>query len=281
MNLMSVDLALSIFVIFGATVAAVGLMLLIRRWSPPGGFFANSPRSAGVFGVVGTGFAVLLAFVIFLAFNSYDLARAQASREAVAVRQQYRIAKFFSSPEGLDLRGEIICYGRAVVHDEWRTMRDGQASVLVDGRANRIEQMIENMPIDSERERIVYGSWFDQSAERREGRRGRLAVAAPFIPPIIWLALLLDGLLIIIYMCFYADRAEGKITQAMMMAAVTAMIVSGLLVVRFLDSPYDNAIGSIKPTEMTRTLAEIEPNLEGIPGGDESFHIYCDKDGQP
>jgi hypothetical protein len=43
-----------------------------------------------------------------------------------------------------------------------------------------------------------------------------------------------------------------------MIGAVTTMVVAGMLVVRFLDRPYTNASGSIKPTAMTTTLRQIE-----------------------
>ena len=43
-----------------------------------------------------------------------------------------------------------------------------------------------------------------------------------------------------------------------MIGSVTTMVVASLLVVRFLDRPYTNASGSIKPTAMTATLRQME-----------------------
>src|SRR6266508_3052911 len=97
--------------ILGVVVAAaVALMLLVRRRAPVGGFFTDSDRAAGVFGVVGTGFAVLLAFVIFLSFESYDRAREAATVEAVAVSQMFRTAALFSPGPRRRVRGELVCY---------------------------------------------------------------------------------------------------------------------------------------------------------------------------
>jgi hypothetical protein len=47
-----------------------------------------------------------------------------------------------------------------------------------------------------------------------------------------------------------------------MIAATTIILVSGLVVVRFLERPYENQSGSIKPTAMTRSLAlmQLVPN---------------------
>ena len=63
-------------------------MLLVRRRAPEGGFFADGDRLAGVFGVLATGFSVLLGFIIFLAFESFDQSRSGAEQEALVLVQQ-------------------------------------------------------------------------------------------------------------------------------------------------------------------------------------------------
>jgi Protein of unknown function (DUF4239) len=250
---------LALSIIAPAVAIAITLMLLVRRFvAPPGAFFTDPDRAAGVFGVTGTGFAVLLAFVIFLAFSSYDRAREKASVEAVAISQLYRTANLFSPGARRQLHGELVCYARAVVHDEWKTMRDDRESPLVDDWLSRIDGTVDGMQLHGKKQQLGFDHWFDQSAERREGRRGRLAEADPIVPPLVWLALLLGGGLIIVYMCFYADPSEPTFVQALMIGGVTTMVVAGMLVVWFLDRPYTNASGSIKPTAMTTTLRQIE-----------------------
>jgi hypothetical protein len=272
------NLLLAIAIIAGSVATAIALMLLVRRFAPTGGFFTDSDRAAGVFGVTGTGFAVLLAFVIFLSFSSYDRARDKASVEAVAISQLFRTATIFSPDSQRQLQGELICYARGVVHDEWRTMRDARTSPVVDGWLARIEQTIDQVQLENENQRVAYEHWFDQSAERREGRRGRLAEAEPLVPSLVWLALFLGGALIVVYMCFYADRAEPAVVQALMMGTVTTMVVAGLLVVRFLDRPYEDASGSIKPSAMTMTLRAMEAGSRTSGFG---VARLCDERGRP
>lgn len=55
--------------------AAVTIKLRVRRRAPVGGWFSHSSRSAGTSSVIGTMFAVMLAFVILLALQSYQRAR--------------------------------------------------------------------------------------------------------------------------------------------------------------------------------------------------------------
>jgi hypothetical protein len=70
-------------------VAAVATtaMLLVRRNAPDGSYFADGDRASGVFGVLATGFSVLLGFIVFLAFTSYDQSRTGAETEALMLVQ--------------------------------------------------------------------------------------------------------------------------------------------------------------------------------------------------
>jgi hypothetical protein len=269
----------AIAIIVLAVLVAITLMLVVRRFAAPrGGFFTDSDRAAGVFGVTGTGFAVLLAFVIFLSFSSYDRAREKASTEAVAVSQLFRTARLFSPDSRRALHGELVCYARAVINDEWRTMRHEHDSPLVDDWLARIEQTIDRIQLRGDKQRVAYDNWFEQAAERREGRRGRLLEAEPLVPTLVWLALFLGGAMIVAYMCFYADPGEPVVVQALMMGAVTTMVVAGMLVVRFLDRPYSNASGSIEPTAMMMSLRGMEAGIRTSHIGAASL---CDERGQP
>ena len=98
---------------------AITALLLVRRRAPDGGFFADGDRAAGVFGVLATGFSVLLGFIVFLAFTSYDQSRSGAEQEALILVQQVENAQFLPQPAGGELTGELVCYGRSVVNAEW------------------------------------------------------------------------------------------------------------------------------------------------------------------
>ena len=74
----------SLVVVVVVTAITVGAMLLVRRRAPAGSYFSDGDRASGVFGVLATGFSVLLGFIIFLAFQAYDDTRAGAETEAIS-----------------------------------------------------------------------------------------------------------------------------------------------------------------------------------------------------
>ncbi len=126
------NLWLSAIIIVTSVAVAIAAILLVRRHAPDGGFFNDSDRAAGVFGVLATAFSVLLAFVIFLGFTAFDAAKSGAEQEALIVAQQFETAEFFPQASTLQLEGQLACYARAVVSDEWPLLASSQRSAVVD-----------------------------------------------------------------------------------------------------------------------------------------------------
>ena len=108
------------------TAVAVTAMLLVRRRAPEGSYFQDGDRAAGVFGVLATGFSVLLGFIIFLSFQAYDDTRAGAETEATVVAQMVTTAQLMPGGSSQELTGELICYGRSVVGTEWDAVAAGR-----------------------------------------------------------------------------------------------------------------------------------------------------------
>ena len=258
-------------IVLAVVAVAVTAKLLVRRRAPEGGWFTDFPRSAGSLSVISTMFAVMLAFVILFSLQSFQRAHEGATKEAVAVTELSTVASVLPPPTGGRLQGELVCYGRAVIHDEWPAMRDGQSSALVESWVDRLHDDFAAAAPQEALHEAAYAQWFDEIAQRRDGRRERLAEAAPVLPMPLWFALGLGATLTLSYMVVQADKRETMVIQAIPIAFVAAIITAGLLVVVFLDNPYTGGDGSINPTEMNRTLARIDHGVEAP----------CDERGNP
>ena len=121
----TVNFIVAVVIVVASTALAIVAMLLVRRRAPEGSYFNDGDRAAGVFGVLATGFAVLLGFVVFLAFTSYDAARSGAETEARIVAQQVETAQLFPADVVDELSGELVCYARSVAGVQWQRMENG------------------------------------------------------------------------------------------------------------------------------------------------------------
>jgi hypothetical protein len=255
---LAVSTWIAALVLVVVVAVAITVKLLVRRRAPMGGWFADPARGAGTLSVLGTMFAVMLAFVIFLALQSYQRAREGSSVEAIAVTELDSVAGVFQSPSSDRLRGGLVCYARAVIEDEWPAMRKERSSELVQSWVDKLGHEFAISEPHGARQETAYAQWFDEQAQRREGRRERLAEATPLVPLPLWFVLSIGASLTIAYMCAQADRREGVLVQSIPIGFVSALVTAGLLVVFFLDHPYANESGGVVPTEMRRTLTLID-----------------------
>lgn len=262
-------LAAAVLVLVVAAAATV--KLLARRRAPDPGWFIDSTRAAGALTVIGTMFAVLMAFTIFYALQNYQRARDGASMEAISVTELHNVADVLEGHDGTRLHGDLICYSRAVVSDEWPAMARGESSAAVQHWVDTtVDDFAATVPQNPTQEAAA-GQWFDQQAQRRDGRRARLAADQPSVPQPLWIVLGIGATAILAYMCVQADRREGPIVQAVPIVFVSALVTSAMLVVAFLDHPYNDWTGSLQPDEMRMTLTLI----------DDGHPVPCDANGIP
>jgi hypothetical protein len=261
-----VNLLLGLLVLVVAVAAAIGTMLLVRRRAPDGSYFRDGDRAAGVFGVLATGFAVFAGFVIFLAFTTYDQSRNGAETEALLVAQQYETAQFLPETARARLSGELICYARSVVHEEWPRMEAGTEGDALNPWAVALFRTLKGVDPQTAPEQAAYSKWLDQTSDREEARRDRIHGAANVIPDQLWIVLLLTATVIFVFMLFFADSGEGPVTQAMLIGSATAVVVVTLLVIRGLDNPYQPGLGQLQPAAMERTLVILEEERRVVGG---------------
>lgn len=259
-----INLLLGALLALATAAAAVGALLLVRRRAPDGGFFHDGDRAAGMFGVLATGFSVLLGFVVFLSFASFDETRTGAEAEALAVSQQFETAQFMPSEITTQLGGQLICYGRYVAATEWPRLEKGQRTAEVNPWGVAMFHSIDGANPDSATEEVAYGKYLDQTSDREKARLDRLHGAEGIIPWPLWAALIFTAVVIFGFMMFFADSGEPPLVQAVQVGSVTVVMVVLLLLIRFLDHPFQDGQGGLQPTAMQRTLSVLEHELAGV-----------------
>jgi hypothetical protein len=268
----------SIVILLAANVATIAAMLLVRGRAPEGSYFTDGDRASGVFGVLAGGFAIFAGFIIFLAFTSYDQSRSGGEAEALTVVQQFETAELLPPAVQDRMTGELVCYGRSVVHQEWPRMEDGEGGDTINPWAVALFRSLRVANPTSAREESAFDKWLDQTSDREEGRRDRLHGAEGIIPTPIWLVLFLIAGVVFAYMLFFADSGERAVSQAMLMGSATTVIVLTLMAINALDNPYRDPLGRIKPVAMERSLRILDDARAVL---NERAPLPCDARGAP
>ena len=272
----SVNVVWAFLITLGVTAVTITAMLAVRRRAPEGSYFSDGDRASGVFGVLAAGFSILLGFIIFLAFTSYDQSRTGAETEALMITQQVETAQLFPDDTASTLTGQLICYGRSVIEDEWPRMEAGTIGDAINPWGVAQFTTLDSLEPATAAEESAYDQWLGQTSAREGARLDRVHGAVGVIPTTIWIVLFFIAGVIFLFMLFFADPAEGAITQAMLMGAVTSVIAMLFLLLAALDNPFHGGVGGLKPVAMERTLTIVDEALDAV-GLD--VPIPCDETG--
>jgi hypothetical protein len=265
------DLPLAILIVLGAGAVGFGAVVLIRR---TGSVLSNPTRGTPMAIVVGTSFAVLLAFLILSAFQTYTGAKSGAAAEANAVLDMSRTADLFPPAQRDGLRSDFMCYGRAVVNEEWPAMRHGHSSPLVDYWISAYRSAFVRLTVRSLRAQTALQDLLTQAATRTSGRQQRLSDDTPAVPTPLWVALIFVGFVAVSLQLGMGAVDERLGIQGLQVAGVAVVVTTGLLIINFLDHPYGTHVGGIQPTAMRHSLA-LQRNL--APG----LRPACSPSGRP
>ena len=157
-------------------------------------------------------------------------------------------------------------------------MEDGTAGDAFNPWAVPMFRALETVEPKTASEQSAYDKWLDQTSDREEARRDRVHGAAGIIPSSLWVVLLLTASVIFVFMLFFADSAERVASQAMLIGSATAVVVTVLLAIQTLDSPYRPGIGSLRPVAMERALRILDAQRQAV--GD-TTRLPCDTSGAP
>jgi hypothetical protein len=263
-----VSLALGALIVLGAAaLAALAFVLLDRRAGKP--IVPEAARGSPTLIVTGALFAVLLAFITLAAFQTYNSAKTGAQAEAAAVLDMARTAALYPPGQRDELRADLICYGRAVVEQEWPAMRNGHSSPLVDHWIGAYRAAVGRLELRSARERLSFQDLLNVANIRTTGRQQRLSQDTASVPTELWSVLVLGGCIVVALQLSLAG--SGVRVHALLVAGLAALIAAGLCTVYVLDHPYQSQSGGIHPDAMRRTLVmmgNLEPSLR--PGCTES-----------
>ena len=267
------SLPVALIIEIGVVAFTVLVVLAVRRVAS-GPLLREPARGTPMIMMVSTAFAVLLAFITIAAFQTFNGAKSGARTEAVATLEMFRTAALFPPADRDALRADFACYGRSVADLEWVAMDDGRRSPVTERWISTYRDRFNQLGLSSQREQLGFQELLAEARSRTDGRRERLTEATPSVPLPLWIVLILGGCVAIGLQLAMADRRERRVVQASLIAGVAAIVTAGLLLVFFLDHPYGERLGSVKPAEMRQTLSMMRQYAPGL-------QPPCDPSGRP
>jgi hypothetical protein len=218
------------------TVALLGL-LIVRKYFHETHRKENHEVASVIFNAFGLIYAVLIAFVVYTSWTSYDSAERYVAMEVNKISSLFLDAEAFDEPMKTQVRAALTEYTRAVVEEEWPVIAGGGRIGRKALEAQRkIFSAYTNVDTRKIRNTYLYQESLRQLNDMSEYRRLRLFSSRSSTPFEVWLVLIVGGIMSVLYTYFFGTRHFAA--QCLMTAAYTVMISISLYLIYIFSHPF-------------------------------------------
>jgi hypothetical protein len=228
---MSISL-LIILATAGATAFATTGVWLGRRLLPSRLTDGHHEVLVALFQTGGTLHAVFLAFLVVAVWQSYDAARANVAEEASALATLYRATTGMEPNAGKELRKLLREYVEAVIQDEWVIQAEtGGASARARAAGLAMYRLFgKEDPAVRQEDAAIDAAALEIISQIQSDRNKRTLEAEQSLPPIIWLAAIGSGT-IVLSMSFLLF--SHHVALQMILTSIIASTIALLLCITF------------------------------------------------
>lgn len=226
-----------------------GSTLLFKRYVRLTIRHADNKGIGDIFVVIGGLYSLLMGFVVFLVWDSFNTAHVNADREGSLARGLYRDIRYYpDSARIAPLLATYVAYVNHTVEHEFVRLETMQPLTAEDRLAfNKVFAAIEAFPVRDDRTEQM----FRHLNELDTFRSLRQLDAAAVIPGAIWMTLLIGGFLILVFsMILEFDNFRLHILLNSLLGVFIGLIV---YIILLLDHPFTGSI-KIEPEAYRQIL---------------------------
>lgn len=226
----------TLFVCGSMLVSVLGLVI-VRRFVNITWLKDHHEVASYFFLMIGTLYAVLIAFAIFVVWTSFQDAGSNLEREVNAVADLSRMAAGLPEPQRSNVRAALVNYIHAVVEDEFPAMADGRESQRTWEAVQRLMDQFTAEPVTDAKSQVYTAESLKYLNELSNYRRIRLFTSRGTVPQLLWYLLFLGGAVLIAFTYFFGHESVGW--QGAMTAALAGTLAFSLYLIVAFNGPFD------------------------------------------
>jgi hypothetical protein len=238
---------LGVIVVAIAVGTSLAGLVIVRKAVEVEGLKPQHDVAGFIIAVVGVIYAVLLAFMVVLQWESYSAASDHAAAEAIALGNLYRDADSFGA-SGRPLANAVSAYSKQIVDVEYPYVAKHQAEdPATDRYLNAVWKAVNTLPTSTPTQQAFMRQAINDVSTATEQRRNRVEDSGSLLPQPLWVVLLVGGALTVAFTYFFG--LESFAVQATMVATLAVLISLSLFVILSLDLPFTGDI-RVEPTTL-------------------------------
>lgn len=224
----------------GSMLSSVIGLLILRRFISAERLKKHHEIASYFFLMVGTLYAVLIAFAIYTVWTQYQDAGAKLESEANAVGDLSRMSAGLPDAQRAKVREALLKYIHAVLDDEFPAMVQGRQSDRTWAAVQQLTNVYTEASITDAKDQIFIAESLKHLNALFNYRRARLFTSRGTVPLLLWYLLFGGGTALVAFTYLFGH--ESLMWQAVMTAALAGTLTFSLFLVIAYDGPYSGSV---------------------------------------
>ncbi len=192
--------------------------------------------------------------MFIIVWQQFDNTKQTVEHEANEVAAIYQIGSQLPASEGQPIQNLSRSYAEIVVNEEWPLMAKGEESQRAWDTLGQLGRAIEQIQPQNGREQGLFDQLLARFHDLSDSRRIRLLDARDALGWGFWALMIFLGIIAVGFT--YLFGLENTVGHAVMIAALTATIVSILFLINAIDVPFRGDI-HVGPDAFRQVLEQL------------------------
>jgi Protein of unknown function (DUF4239) len=227
---------LDLWILLGVLLASGLSVYLVHRYWDHEKRQEHTDVAGFIFAGVAVLYAVLLAFVVILGWETLSSARATTYTEADQLSNIYWIARGFPAPEGSPIEDLTLKYAHTVIDREWPLMNEGRSSPEAQDLLDQIRADVFRFTPRTSQQQVLYEQAVVSVNGLTAARRDRLDAMNETVPEPIWVALIAGGFIMIGFCLLFGVKSTA--VHIGMVVGIAALVTISLILIKDMQHPF-------------------------------------------
>jgi Ca2+/H+ antiporter len=231
----------NILIIIACVGGAILFLFVVTRASTAPSRKESNDFTGAVVAVIGTTYAVILAFTLSGVWNMFQQAQANEEQEANALVNVFRIANQLQDEAARDIQELCVRYADNALQREWPAMRNNEELPPENGViVNQLWALAGQAQARARPDAIAAYQLMEELRGLTQYRRLRAMQNREALPGILWAVLIAGGVITVAASCFFGvPNFRFHLLQVLVLTFLISLV---LVAIADIDRPYQGPV---------------------------------------
>jgi hypothetical protein len=227
-------------IILACIGAAILFLFLVTRTSAAPSRKESNDFTGAVVAVIGTTYAVILAFTLAGVWNLFQAAQANEEQEANSLVNVFRIASQLQDPKAKEIQELCVRYAENALNREWPAMKKRELPPEGGVMINQFWALAGQAQAHAQPDAIAAYQLMEELRGLTQYRRIRAMQNREALPAILWAVLIAGGTVTVVSACFFGvPNFRFHLLQVFMLSFLISLV---LVAIADVDRPYQGPV---------------------------------------